>query len=108
VKFAISTLLFVCFMVLQSPAQSPRPVPPGLRHAQELQAQNEHESPSATSRHAPSITELKTQADQLAELAASIPISVQNAGKGLLEKDLLQKLKQIEKLSKHLRNELDH
>ena len=79
-----------------------------MRHAPELEAQNENAFPPAeASQHALSVSELKTEADQLAELAASIPQGVQNAGKGLLEKDLLQRLKRIEKLSKHLRNELD-
>jgi len=32
---------------------------------------------------------------------------VQNASQGLMEKGLLEKLKRIEKLSKHLRSELD-
>ena len=108
-KSAISTLLFVFFVGLLCPAQSSRPVPPGMRHAQELEAQNEKGfPPNEPARRAPSVKELKTEADQLAELAASIPQSVQNAGMGVLEKDLLEKLKRIEKLSKHLRNQLDH
>jgi hypothetical protein len=79
-----------------------------MRHAQELEQQNERDSPPQDpSRRSINRAELKTEADQLAELAASVPQGVQNAGKGLLEKDLLEKLKRIEKLSKHLRNELD-
>lgn len=79
-----------------------------MRHAQELEAQNERDlgPPNAARQH--NVAQLKSEADQLAQLAASLPKDVQNAGKGLLEKDLLQKLKRIEKLSKHLRNELDH
>jgi hypothetical protein len=51
---------------------------------------------------------MRGEAEQLASLAASVPPDVQNANKGLMSKDLIQKLKQIEKLSKHLRSELGH
>jgi hypothetical protein len=109
VKLAVSTLLFVFLVGLLCPAQNSRPVPPGMRHAAELEAQNETVDPPGNAvRRGPSSAELKSEADQLAELAASIPQGVQNAGKGLLDKDLLRRLKRIEKLSKHLRSELDH
>ena len=73
-----------------------------MRHAQELEAQNERDF----SEEKVDVAELRAEADELAHLAASIPTDVQNAGKGFLAKDLLQRLKRIEKLSKHLRNEL--
>jgi len=79
-----------------------------MRHAQELEQQNERGFPAPDlSRRSLGIAQLNTEADQLAALAASVPQDVQNAGKGLLEKNLLEKLKRIEKLSKHLRSELD-
>lgn len=83
-------------------SQSPRALPSSMRHAQELEVQNERDFPEEKA----SVAELRAEADQLAHLAASIPTDVQNAGKGLLAKDLLQRLKRIEKLSKHLRSEL--
>src|SRR5689334_16038112 len=62
-------------------------VPAGMRHAQQLEQQNERGFPPPDpSRRSVSIAELNTEADQLAQLAASVPKSVQNAGKGLLEK----------------------
>jgi phage terminase Nu1 subunit (DNA packaging protein) len=78
-----------------------------MRHAQELEMQNEHDSAPPIRRSVNSIN-LQNQANQLADLAASVPQGVQKANKGLLEKDLIQRLKQIEKLSKQLRNQLDH
>jgi len=79
-----------------------------MRHAQELEQQNERGFPPPhPSQRSLRIAELNTEADQLAELAASVPQGVQNASQGLLEKGLLEKLKRIEKLSKHLRSELD-
>ena len=93
-------------MLVMSPlcmAQNSRMLPPQMRHAQELQAQNE----SMDSR--PVDTQvLAREADELAALAASVRPDVHNLTHGILAKDLAQKLKQIEKLSKHLRSELAH
>ena len=108
-KLTRSTSVVVFLFGLLCPAQNSRPIPAGMRHAQELEKQNERGFPPANpSQRSLSIAELSTEADQLAELAASVPQGVQNAGRGLVQKDLLAKLKRIEKLSKHLRNELDH
>jgi hypothetical protein len=51
-------------------------------------------------------TKVKGDADELVALSQSIHSGVDNVGKGMLPKDLVDKLKQIEKLSKRLRNEL--
>jgi hypothetical protein len=80
-----------------------------MRHAEELQSQNETGFPPANvSRPAVKLADLQGEAAQLADLAASIPVGVEHVGKGLLQKDLIQNLKRIEKLSKHLRSQLDH
>jgi len=50
--------------------------------------------------------QLLREANELANLADDIPSSVQQANKGLLAKDLNERLKRIEKLSKQLRREL--
>ncbi len=50
--------------------------------------------------------QLQREADDLALTAQSIPTDVASVRKGMLPKDVIQKLKQIEKLSKHLRSEL--
>jgi hypothetical protein len=84
-------------------AQNTQNVPSGMRHAQELRA-----GIAGLDAPRPVPPEvLLGEANELATLAASVPVSVQNANKGMLEKNLLQKLKQIEKLSKHLRSELN-
>jgi hypothetical protein len=49
---------------------------------------------------------LKSEADELVILSQSIHSGVDDVGKGLLPKDLIDKLKQMEKLSKRLRGEL--
>lgn len=57
-------------------------------------------------RRPPNVQEMKKQAEELANLAASIPNEVDSASKGKLSKDLPRQLKQIDKLSKQLRREL--
>jgi len=52
------------------------------------------------------LVQLQREADDLAREAQTIPIDLASVRKGALPKDTIRKLKQIEKLSKHLRNEL--
>ena len=52
------------------------------------------------------LAELQRQADDLARTAQTIPSDVASVRKGMLPKDVIEKLKQIEKLSKRLRTEL--
>jgi hypothetical protein len=49
---------------------------------------------------------LRAEANELAELARSVPSQVDEVYQGKLPKDFADKLKRIEKLSKHLRGEL--
>jgi hypothetical protein len=105
VKFSGATLLLsILLMTLLCVAQY-QPVPPGMRHAQELQAQSET---TANPRAPVDPVSLRREAEQLAALAASLPTDVQKANQGIVSKDLIPRLKEIEKLSKHLRNELNH
>ena len=53
------------------------------------------------------LVQVQRDADALARTAQTIPYDVANVRKGMLPKDVLEKLKQIEKLSKHLRAELN-
>jgi hypothetical protein len=49
---------------------------------------------------------LQKDAQALADLSASIRTDIERANRGLLSKDVVEKLKRVEKLSKHLRSEL--
>ena len=49
---------------------------------------------------------LKREAEELTKLAAALPDDVERAAKGSVAADLNERLKRIEKLSKHLRREL--
>jgi hypothetical protein len=50
---------------------------------------------------------LQRDADDLARAAQTIPVDIANIRGGTLPKDTIQKLKEIEKLSKRLRSELN-
>ena len=50
--------------------------------------------------------QLRRDADELARLASTLPADIARTANGALPKDLKDKLKRIEKLSKRLRTEL--
>lgn len=52
------------------------------------------------------MAKLRRDAKELAELSASIPADVDRVNRGLLPKDVMEKLKRVEKLSKQLRSDL--
>lgn len=52
--------------------------------------------------------QLQREAKELLELSESLQPDMDSVVHGLLPKDTLDKLKRIEKLSKHLRGELNH
>ena len=53
------------------------------------------------------LAKLQQEADDLARTAQTIPTDVASVRRGALPKDTIQKLKEIEKLSKRLRAELN-
>ena len=75
----------------------PEPLDPQSQHAQQ---------PQAPMRRIDS-GQVQKEADELARLAQTIPADVTSVRKGILPKDVIEKLKQIEKLSKRLRTELN-
>lgn len=81
------------------------PSPPGLREA-EKQKNKPLEPPLEVKPKAPDPAKLKQEADELARLSSGIPADVGLVVQGQLPKDLAEKLKRIEKLAKHLRNEI--
>ncbi len=61
---------------------------------------------STTAARRVDLEKLQKEADDLARTAQTIPADVASVRKGMLPKDVIEKLKQIEKLSKRLRGEL--
>jgi len=60
----------------------------------------------AQKRPAVDVIRLQREAQELADLSASVHADVERANRGFLCKDLIGKLKRVEKLSKQLREEL--
>jgi hypothetical protein len=55
----------------------------------------------------PNYVELERKARELADLSATVPNDIEQLKKGLLSKDVPDKLKRIEKLSKQLRGTIN-
>jgi len=81
-------------------------MPPGHVEANDATRQAEKvESPTNNARTV-SAKDVLQQADELVSLAQQVRVDTLHATQGLLAKDLNDKLKRIEKLSKKLREEL--
>jgi hypothetical protein len=65
------------------------------------------QAPAHPPRQHVDVEALQREANDLARTAQTIPADVVSIRKGMLPKDTLEKLKQIEKLSKRLRSELN-
>jgi len=106
VKLAPIFLSSVLLSASLLPAQT-RPIPPGVRQADQAETQTEKSIPPPVTQPAHlDLAKLRQEADELARIAQSIPPDVASIQKGKLPKDMIEKLKQIEKLSKHLRSQI--
>ncbi len=101
----ISLLTAILIGAISLSAQKMSPPPPPLDP--ERAATNPDQTNQATLNRRIDPEKLQRQADELARAAQSIPSDVASVRKGMLPKDVIEKLKQIEKLSKHLRSELN-
>lgn len=103
----LNSLLFLFLSASLLCAQTGRPIPAGVRQADQAQDQFEKNSvPPIGQRSAIDPAKLKHDADELAALAQSVPTAVDQTTKGILPKDLNDKLKRIEKLAKELRSQI--
>lgn len=104
-KKSVLLSLPVLFALLVTPAlpqtRNNYPKPP-----ESMDPQNTGQVPATTSRRV-DLLQLQRDADDLARKAQSIPSDVASVRKGMLPKDIIEKLKQIEKLSKRLRTQLN-
>jgi hypothetical protein len=99
--------LLIAILLVSLTALAQKTIEPGVRQADKAEAQFEKNVPPPPGQaRQVDATNLKRDADQLANLAQSIPADIDNVQKGILPKDLIEKLKRIEKLSRHLRSEL--
>ena len=80
---------------------------PWVRQADQAAAQTETNIPPPIMQHATiHLVEIEQQADELSRIAQTIPPDIDSVNRGMLPKDIVQRLKQIEKLAKHLQREL--
>ena len=103
----LSILLFVCVLStgaqmkdVYTPGVPPPPAPMDPDHGK-----TNPDEPKLQRRIDP--VKLQRDADDLARAAQTIPSDVASVRRGTLPKDTIQKLKEIEKLSKRLRGELN-
>jgi hypothetical protein len=103
----LALLLALPFSALLVQAQGSRPIPPGIRQAEKADAQNERSLPPPMSpRRTLDLDKLRRDANELAALAQSIPPDVEQTAKGILPKELSEKLKRIQKLAKQLQSQI--
>ena len=95
-----NSLLMVCGTL--APIQSHWPTPPLPAVTSAPQAKQS--TPNRTVRIDP--VQLQREARELSDMAKSLPADMDQVGHGLLPKDTVDKLKRIEKLSKHIRSEV--
>ena len=83
----------------------------GQRHKVILQPPAPADTQSTADTEAPvkkhfDAVQVQREARELSDLAKSIPLDIEHVNQGLMPKDMIEKLKRIEKLSKHLRSEV--
>ncbi|HEY1271814.1 MAG TPA: hypothetical protein VGF08_07505 [Terriglobales bacterium] len=93
-------LLAGCELVVGQTRGFPKPPEPADPEARAAK-------PAPTQMH-PQVdrVQLQREARELSDLAHTLPADVESVNRGLLPKDVIEKLKRIEKLSKHLRGAL--
>ncbi len=100
--------LVISAVPMRLAAQSRLPIPPGVRaadHAQD-QADQNVDAPLGPVPQKITASQVLQQSDELLSLAQQVHADTRQVAQGLLPKDLKDKLKQMEKLSKRLREEL--
>src|SRR5437660_8268041 len=97
VKFSLIAALLAFQLTAHSTwAQASHPRPPGVRQAEQAEAQAERDIPPPIQpRASADLSRLAKEADELARLAQTIPSDIANVNKGTLPKDVILKLKHI-------------
>lgn len=88
--------------------QESKPIPPGIRAADKQPGPADIPTLIKPRTNRPDRRLMKAQAQELSELAQTIPDAIAQINSGTLPKDMNTKLKRIEKLSKALRGEISN
>jgi len=94
------------WVVSASLGQNMKPTPPGIRGA-DKQPGPADIPPMERKSTRPSPELMQAQARELSAIAQTIPSAVSQLNQGILARDMNEKLKRIEKLSKTLHSELN-
>jgi hypothetical protein len=106
VKILVALLIVGVVVPCAFPFQGSKPIPPGIREADKLPGPADIPPINQPQSSRASLDVMQKQARELALLAQTIPSDVSQVINGTLPKDMGEKLKRIEKLSKALRGEL--
>ena len=102
------TVVWSSLLCSSMPAQTSRPIPPGVRQADQAEDKFEKNSvPPVYQQPHLDPERARQEASELASLAQSIPSDINSVVYGALPKALSEKLKKTEKLSKKLRSEIN-
>jgi hypothetical protein len=109
VRVPLACLLVAIYFVFWSPSFGQSvppgaPVPRSAADSPRIVAPTGSGVQPATTRSDP--MELRREAKQILELSRSVQLDIDSVNRGLLPKDTIDKLKRIEKLSKHLRSQV--
>jgi hypothetical protein len=97
-------LLLLCLTISAQQMPQGAPLPPVIGPAPDIPPITNDVPRRATPRIDPSA--LQRESKELVDLSQSTQSDIEALRRGLLSKDLVDKLKRIEKLSKQLRNEI--
>ncbi len=98
-------LFLVAMLVVSTTFSAQQFEPPGKREIAKYPLQLD--PPPPPSKKALDPVKLRAEANELADLAHAVPADIDQVSQGKLPKDIADKLKRIEKLSKQLRSELN-
>jgi Skp family chaperone for outer membrane proteins len=105
-KALVLSFLALLLFSSSAAAQEGKHIPIGIREADKATEQADRNIPPPLIQARSKSPDLQQEAEELARLAQSIPADLEQVNHGVLPKDLNNKLKRIEKLSKRLRNDL--
>jgi hypothetical protein len=103
-KHNISVLLLVALAITTSRSQKSPPETPGKMEVAQHQLQLD--PPTGPQERKIDTARIRQEGDEISNLAQSLPADIAQTLQGKLPKDMADKLRRIEKLSKHLRTEL--
>jgi len=102
-RYLVPLLCAVFLFCLPGMAQGRQTTRAWNKHEGSIQGQMNSASSTQEQQHGPDLAELQREAGELTGLSQSVSADIDALRKGLLAKDLDEKLKRIEKLSKKLR-----